>query len=52
MRTVTSLGSPVALILPFEAVAPKPDWVERARAAGAVNQSSSTLADSIYADRD
>ncbi len=48
----TSHGSPVALILPFEAAAPKPDWVGRARAAGAVNQSSSTVADSIYADRD
>lgn len=48
----TSHGSPVALILPFEAAAPKPDWVERTRAAGAVNQSSSTVADAIYADRD
>ena len=48
----TSHGVPVALILPVEASTPKPDWVGRARAAGAVNQSPSSVAESIYADRD
>lgn len=47
----TSHGAPVALILPVAAATPKPDWLARARAAGAVNQSSSPVADSIYADR-
>ncbi|MFM8764531.1 MAG: hypothetical protein ACKOHM_04020 [Spartobacteria bacterium] len=48
----TSHGAAVALIFPVEAAIPKPDWLARARAAGAVNQSSPPVADSIYADRD
>ncbi len=49
----TSHGVPVALIQPASPSAPdkKPDWMARARSAGAVNLSKSPLADSIYADR-
>jgi antitoxin (DNA-binding transcriptional repressor) of toxin-antitoxin stability system len=50
----TSHGAPVAFIKP--ATLPlggkKPDWISRARAAGAVNSSQSQVADSLYADRD
>ena len=49
----TSHGAPVAFIKP--ATQPlggkKPDWISRARAAGAVNSSQSQVADSLYADR-
>ncbi len=48
----TAHGTAVALIQPVAATAKKPDWVARARAAGAVNRSKSQVADSIYADRD
>jgi antitoxin (DNA-binding transcriptional repressor) of toxin-antitoxin stability system len=50
----TSHGSPVALIQPASpsGSGKKPDWMARARAAGAVHSSESPLADSIYADRD
>jgi antitoxin (DNA-binding transcriptional repressor) of toxin-antitoxin stability system len=49
----TSHGVSVALIQPASPSAPdkKPDWMARARSAGAVNLSKSPLADSIYADR-
>ena len=50
----TSHGAPVAFIKP--ATQPlggkKPDWISRARAAGAVNSNQSQVADSLYADRD
>lgn len=50
----TSHGEPVALIQPASPFpsAAKPDWILRARAAGAVNSTKSMVADSIYSDRD
>jgi antitoxin (DNA-binding transcriptional repressor) of toxin-antitoxin stability system len=50
----TSHGSPVALIQPASAEVPlaKPDWISRARAAGAVNSSTLSVADTVYQDRD
>jgi antitoxin (DNA-binding transcriptional repressor) of toxin-antitoxin stability system len=50
----TSHGVPVAWIQPVSQMAsnPKPDWISRARAAGAVNTSKSLVADSLYTDRD
>lgn len=49
----TSHGVPVALIQPALSAGQekKPDWISRARAAGAVNLSKTRLSDSIYADR-
>ena len=50
----TSHGSPVALIQPAsaEVALAKPDWISRARAAGAVNSSTLSVADTVYQDRD
>jgi len=50
----TSHGLPVALIQPPSAQLPlaKPDWISRARAAGAVNSSHPSVADTVYQDRD
>ncbi len=50
----TSHGAPVAIIKPatLPLAGNKPDWISRARAAGAVNSSQSQVADSLYADRD
>ncbi len=50
----TSHGSPVALIQPASAqvALAKPDWISRARAAGAVNSSALSVADTLYQDRD
>jgi antitoxin (DNA-binding transcriptional repressor) of toxin-antitoxin stability system len=50
----TSHGLPVALIQPASAQVPlaKPDWISRARAAGAVNSSHPSVADTVYQDRD
>jgi antitoxin (DNA-binding transcriptional repressor) of toxin-antitoxin stability system len=49
----TSHGLPVALIQPASAQVPlaKPDWISRARAAGVVNSSASSVADTVYQDR-
>ena len=49
----TSHGVPVALIQPATAQVPlaKPDWISRARAAGAVNSSHPSIADTVYEDR-
>ena len=49
----TSHGLPVALIQPASAQVPlaKPDWISRARAAGVVNSSTSSVADTVYQDR-
>ena len=50
----TSHGSPVALIQPASAEVSlaKRDWISRARAAGAVNSSALSVADTVYQDRD
>ena len=50
----TAHGTPVALIQPASAKLPadQPDWVARARAAGAVNRRRVSLAQAIYRDRD
>jgi antitoxin (DNA-binding transcriptional repressor) of toxin-antitoxin stability system len=50
----TSHGLPVALIQPASAQVPlaKPDWISRARAAGAVNSNLPSVADILYQDRD
>jgi antitoxin (DNA-binding transcriptional repressor) of toxin-antitoxin stability system len=50
----TSHGSPVALIQPVSAQLPlaKPDWISRARAAGAVTSRHPSVADTVYQDRD
>lgn len=50
----TSHGAPVAIIKPatLPLAGNKPDWISRARAAGAENSSQSQVADSLYADRD
>jgi antitoxin (DNA-binding transcriptional repressor) of toxin-antitoxin stability system len=50
----TSHGKSVAVLssgknLPEKS---KPDWISRARAAGAVNQSPSSVGASVYRDRD
>ena len=49
----TSHGIPVAMIQPISPSTrgKKPNWIERARAAGAVNKNTSLISDSIYADR-
>jgi hypothetical protein len=49
----TSHGVPVALIQSASAQVPlsKPDWISRARAAGAVNSSHPSVADIVYQDR-
>jgi antitoxin (DNA-binding transcriptional repressor) of toxin-antitoxin stability system len=49
----TSHGVPVALIQPATAQVPlaKPDWISRARAAGAVNSRHPSIADTVYEDR-
>ena len=49
----TSHGVPVALIQPASAEVSlaKPDWISRARAAGAVNSSHPSIADTVYEDR-
>ena len=49
----TSHGLPVALIQPASAQVPlaKPDWMSRARAAGAVHSSHPSVADTVYQDR-
>ncbi len=50
----TSHGSPVAFIQPASAEVSlaKTDWVSRARAVGAVNSSTLSVADTVYQDRD
>ena len=50
----TSHGLPVALIqLAFTQVSlSKPDWISRAKAAGAVNSSHTSVSQSVYEDRD
>jgi hypothetical protein len=49
----TSHGVHVALIQPASAQVSlaKPDWISRARAAGAVNSSHPSVADTVYQDR-
>jgi len=49
----TSHGVPVALIQPTSAQVSlaKPDWISRARAAGAVISSHPSVADIVYQDR-
>ena len=50
----TSHESPVALIqqASAEVALAKTDWISRARAAGAVNISTLSVADTLYQDRD
>jgi len=50
----TSHGALVALLQPAagSAKSAKPNWVSRAREAGAVNQASQSISQAIYGDRD
>jgi antitoxin (DNA-binding transcriptional repressor) of toxin-antitoxin stability system len=50
----TSHGALVALLQPAAVSGKhsKPDWISRAREAGAVNQSADSISQAIYGDRD